>query len=251
MRLHEVGDNETSADLSYLAADWHLRLSPAQLAAYIRYLFIAVKENAYEPDAPAHSRKRFKWDGGTDAYGVKHKRVWGRIASAIRQCEAVPGLWVAAHFAPTFYSVRAAGNKSFVENRPELLCSDVSLDAYQKYLELFSTLTNERCAAAEISVASQMELLQNVIKDYDDLVLYIVADKTNVNATPFFRHAFAAHLECARGVLRYLAPAALDYDMNQPLYDEMTAKPLNSWWVSDNLKIVTAKNRRQWSFVYE
>jgi hypothetical protein len=251
MRLHAVGDNATSVDPIYGTPDWHLRLSPQQLAAYVRYLFIALKENAYDVDSPAHNRKRFKWDGGTDAYGVKHKRVWNRIASAIRHADAVPGTWVAAHFAPTFYSVRAASNKSSVDNRPELLCSDVSIDAYQKYLEVFAFLTNERCAAAEISVGSQLRMLQDVIKNQDDRVFYIVADKTNVNATPFFRHAFSALLECPRGVARYLAPAALEYDMNQQLYDAMTAKPDNVWWVSEELKHTVAHNRRHWSSVYE
>lgn len=251
MKLHEVGGKETSVNPAYLEHDWYRQLSTTQLAAYIRYLFIALKENAYDPDSPAHKRRRSKWDGGTDDFGVKHKRVWSRIAAALKQCDASPGIWVAAHFAPTFYSVRAANNKSFVENRPELLCSDVSLDAYQKHIESFDTLATERCTAAEISVSSQMALLQHVIKDYDDLVFYIVCDKTNVNATPFFRHAFAADLNCSRGVARYIAPAALEYDINQPLYDALTPLPLNSWWVSDELKNTVAHNRRQWSFVYE
>ena len=246
MKLQGVGATRAQND-QYLDHDWHLKLTPRQLEAYIRYLFIALKENAYDFDSPLQIRPRSKWDGGTDNFGVKHKRVWNRVAAVIRQVDAVPGTWVAAHFAPTFHAVRAADNKGLIDNRPELLCSGISSEAYENYSEKFSCLTTERCAAAEISVATQIQLLQKVITNPDDLILYIIADKTNVNATPFFRHAFAAEYGCDRGVAKYIAQAAVDYDINQQLYDKLTVQPENSWWVSDELKTTVAQNRKYWS----
>jgi len=246
MRLQEVGVTE-KRDGQYLDHDWYHRLTARQLEAYIRYLFIALKENAYDLDSPAQVQTRIQWDGGTDNFGTKRKKVWNRIATAIRRVDAIPGTWLAAHFSPAFHAVRVAENKGFIDNRPELLCSHESIEVYRQHIDNFDSITLERCAAAEFSVATQMNLLQSVIKNPDDLILYIVADKTNVNATPFFRHAFAAEAGCQRAVNRYITQAALEYDMNQQLYDALSARAENAWWISPQLKQVVESNRKYWS----
>jgi hypothetical protein len=247
MRPQGVGVAESS-DAHYLQYDWHRHLTPKQLEAYIRYLFIALKENAYDPDTPAHTTKKTKWDGGRDSFGTNCKNIWSEIARQVRAAEAVPGTWVAAHFSPTFHAVRIAENKGFVGERPELLCGKkLSIDIYHQYCDRFKDITNERCAAAEISIATHLKMLESVIKDSDDLILYVVADKTNVNATPFFRHAFAAFANCQRAVKKYIVQAAVEYDMNQEMYDELATHHDNTWWLSDELKDVVARNRKQWS----
>lgn len=247
MKPQGVGVIESPIDEKYLAYDWYTSLTATQLEAYVRYLFIALRENAYDVDAPAQTKYRLNWDGGENNYGHKHKRIWSKIVSEIRKYKAVPGAWVAAHFSPSFHAVRIAESKGYVDNRPELLCSPLSPDVYRKHLSTFDQITIERCVAAEVSVATEMSLLESVIKDRDDLILYVVADKTNVNATPFFRHAFAAYYDCVRGVERYIAQAAVEYDMNQQLYDDLAAKQGDDWWISPALKKVVADNRMYWS----
>jgi len=246
MRPQGVGAAEKH-DAQYLQYDWHRQLTPKQLKAYIRYLFIALKENAYDPDTEPH-RKHLKADGGKDSFGTKSKDIWTEIARQIRGADAVPGTWVAAHFSPAFHAVRIAENKGFVGERPELLCANsLSIDIYNQHCDRFKDITIERCAAAEISVATQLKMLESVIKDPDDLILYVVADKTNVNATPFFRHAFAAFANCQRAVKKYIVQAAVEYDMNQEMYDDLADHHDNTWWLSDELKEVVVRNRKQWS----
>jgi hypothetical protein len=246
MRLQEVG-GIASSDAKYLDHEWYRQLSSEQLDAYIRYLFIALKENAYDVDSPAQRMRRHNWDGGKDYFNTKRKKVWSQISATIRRYDAVPGTWVAAHLSPVFHAVRIAENKGFVDNRPELLHNPLSIDVYRQHIEVFDEITTERAAAAEFSVATQMNLLQTVIKDPDDLILYVSADKTNVNATPFFRHAFAAEAECERAVNKYIMQAAVEYDMNQKLYDALAEKPENAGWISPRLLATTAANRKYWS----
>lgn len=246
MRLQEVGA-PASRDNRYLDYEWYRQLDQSQLEAYIRYLFIALNENAYDLDSPAHRNKRVKWDGGDNNYGHRHKRIWNKIAAVVKRYDAPPGTWMAAHFSPAFHAIRVAENKGFISNRPELLYSATSYDTYRHHVENFNTITIERCAAAEFSVAVQMELLRPVIKNDDDLILYIVADKTNVNATPFFRHAFAAAAGCDRAVNKYITQAAVEYDMNQQLYDALALAPENAWWISQKLKETVINSRKYWS----
>lgn len=247
MRLQEAGAIPQNNE-RYLAHDWHKRLTPRQLEAYIRYVFIALKTHAYDLDSAEHKTTKLRWDGGKDYHGNNYKRVWNRIADRInRHDSAFPGIWIAAHFSPTFHAVRVAENKGFIDNRPELLVSDLSFDIYCRYVDTFSALATQRCMAAEMSVATQLKMLENVIADPDDRVFYIVADKTNVNATPFFRHAFAAVSGCARGVTKYQMAAAIEYDINQSLYDDLITRPENDWWVCDDLRNVVAQHRKYWS----
>lgn len=244
MKPHGVGGIESPIYDKYLSYDWYKALNRDQLEAYIRYLFIALSEHAYDVDARAQKSKRVHWDGGVNNYGCKQKCVWAKIADAIRANDAVPGTWIAAHFSPSFHAVRIAENKGYVSTRPELICSP---DVYSYYLTTFDSMVTEQCRSAEFSMSAQITLLQKVIQDPDDLMLYIVADKTHFNATPFFRHAFAAHYGCDRGVSRYIVQAAIEYDMNQQLYDDLALRPENEWWISDNLKKVVSENRKYWS----
>lgn len=246
MRLQEVGGRSLS-DEKYLLHAWHRSLNPAQLEAYIRYLFIALKTKNYDYTSSEHTTIRRKWDGGINNFGTRFKRVWNKIAKGIQHCNAHPGMWVAAHFSPAFHAVRVAENKGFIDNRPELLVNKLSPDVYEKYLASFDELTLSRCRSAEVSVATQLTLLDSVIKDEDDRVFYIVADGTNVNATPFFRHAFAALADCRRGISRYILPAVIEYDMNQPLYDALVSRQENSWWVSDEMRQLLISHREYWS----
>lgn len=248
MRLQEAGVIPQT-DARYLSYDWHKNLTSRQLEAYVRYLFISLKTHVYDPSAPEHTNRRLRWDGGRDGFGSNYKSVWNKIVQKLlkQHPQALPGIWVAAHFSPTFHAVRVAENKGFIDSRPELLAGPLSAEIYTKYVESFGTLTLQRCVAAEISVATQLKLLEHVIPDPDDRVFYVIADKTNVNATPFFRHAFAAASGCSRGVERYRLEALIEYDVNQTLYDELAAEPENDWWLCDDLKAAVARHRKQWS----
>jgi hypothetical protein len=247
MRQHEAGAIVTRANDAYLAHDWYRALTPSQLEAYIRYVFIALKENAYDVDSRAQKNRRINWDGGENNYGHKHKGIWQKVAKAIKDHGVAPGLWLAAHFSPTFHAVRIADNKGFVDSRPELLCSHLSPEVYQRYTDTFEEITLERCIAAEYSAGTQLHLLAGVIEDYDDRSFYVLSDKTNVNATPFFRHALAVEADCQRAIAKYITAAALDYDLNQQLYDPLILLPKNANWVSAQLREVVAENRKYWS----
>ena len=246
MRLQEVGGVATR-DGKYLRHDWYRYLTPEQLAAYVRYVYIALKDQVFDWDTPNHTIKRKSWDGGKNGYNQNQKNIWPDIVTAINRNNATPGIWVAAHLSPSFHAVRVAQNKGYIDGRPMLLKSELSAEVYRQYVDNFESAITRKCAAAEISVGSQLKIAERVVPDPDDLMLLVLCDTTNVNATPFFRHAFAAQAECARAVSRYQLPAAIEYEINQYLYDPLLELPENSWWVSDELKKVVVDVRKHWS----
>ena len=69
MMLKEVGATSLIGKVNnaLLAPDWYQQLNERQLAAYVRYQYIRLKEGVIDWNAPAHTRKRMKWDGGKDA----------------------------------------------------------------------------------------------------------------------------------------------------------------------------------------
>lgn len=248
MKLQKAGEIPAD-DSCFLETDWYKRLNKSQLEAYVRYLFVAHKTKAYSPEAIEHRQKKLKWDGGCDSYGTRYKRLWSKIVDFMASVDADPGIWVAAHFSPVFHAVRVAENKCLIDNRPELLQTNLSYDIYERYTEVFSHIVSAQCSSAEISVATQLKTLDSIITDPDDRVFYIVSDRTNVNAPPFFRHALAALFDCARGVKKYQAPAVVEYSTNQRLYDELLREPENDWWVTAAQKQNAIKFRKYWSRV--
>ena len=84
MRPQEVGGIATQSNDAYLAHDWYVSLTPSQLEAYVRYLYIALQEHAYDPDSKTQRNRRINWDGGQNNFGHKHKGIWQKIAKAIQ-----------------------------------------------------------------------------------------------------------------------------------------------------------------------
>lgn len=248
MRLQEVGDRSRPEQI-YLAEDWHTALTDKQLEAYLRYLFIYSNEGVINWEDAAHTNRRAWWDGGLDKMsGTRHQNIWGKIAQAVKTVGAHPGLWVAAHFSPSVYAVRTAQGKGLISGRPELMRSDESRKIYYHYLEHFVGYFSRRYAAAEASFTTRYAIMEPLDLPHDDKILSIVCDGSHVNAPPFLRHAFAHNLNCERGARKFLWPAALEYEMRQPLYDKyIEDNPELSWIVPDHLLKHVAGIRKHWS----
>lgn len=225
-----------------LAPSWHVRLSPEQLAAYVRYQFIRLYENEHDWDAPAHNRKRSHWDGGKDSYGVKHTSVWRRIAHMIRQNDAHPGMWVHAHFSPIGTLKSGVQTTGLPEMRPTRLCSGNSIGIYKEYCEQLPSILAHDFEIAGMTLAKRFRGTQDLKLSHDDQVFYVVCDELYVSASPFFRHAFSAQLNCDRGVERYLWHAALDYESRQPAYNAA----VEPWCVTELLKRATIDIKNHW-----
>lgn len=246
MRLQEVGGLAETDDV-VLDAYWFRHLTTKQLTAYVRYLFIYLQEGAADWDTPAQSKPRPHWDGGKTPDGVNHKSIWDKIVRGIRQLDAHPGLWVAAHFSPSVYAVRIAQGKSVIEGRPELLCSSISPDVYENHSAYFSDVFAQRFAAAQASITTRFNITRSLGLPPDDHFLLVICDKTHVNASPFIRHGFASESNCQRAVNKYLPFAALDYEIKQPLYDRfIEANPEYGWLVPNHLKQAVADLRHHW-----
>jgi hypothetical protein len=225
-----------------LAPDWHTRLSPKQLAAYIRYQFIRLHENEHDWDAPAHNRRRTHWDGGKDSYGVNHTPVWTRIANLIRDNHADPGLWVQAHFSPIAVLKAGVQHSGMPEIRPTRLCAGQSLGIYNEYCEQLPAILSQNFEIAGGTLAKQIKATDTFRMEPEDQIFYCICDESTVSASPFFRHAFAAQLDCWRGVERYLWLAALDYEAQQRLYDAA----VEPWCVTELLQESVKDIRRHW-----
>lgn len=225
-----------------LAHDWHLRLSPDTLAAYIRYQFIRLYENVHDWEAPAHNRKRTQWDGGKDQFGVKHTSTWIKAARLVRDNKADPGLWVAAHFSAIGLMRSGAQTTGLPEMRPTRLCSGQSIEIYKDYCEQLPSILRTNFEIAGSTLAKRIRATESFNLSPDDQVFYCVCDGSVVSASPFFRHAFAAQLNCDRGVEEYLWLAALDYEAQQKIYD-IAVEP---WCITDALKFAVLEIRQHW-----
>lgn len=248
MRLQGVGGRKNvNDDAIYLAPDWHRDLTEEQLAAYVRYLFIYFREGTIDWDAKAHSDPRPNWDGGRDSFGTKHKSVWRKIVSAIRANDAVPGLWVAAHFSSALHAVRVATGKNIINGKPEILSSDISSRVYREYIENFDEQLQQQYDSAEASISTRYTITEAFNLPEDDHVLIVLSDTSHVNAPPFLRHAFADELNCQRVVNKFIWQAAIEYDTKQPLYDKFIENNSHfDWFVSSNLKKFVVRIRRHW-----
>ena len=246
MMLQEVGG--PSSDNSLLQDDWYARLTAAQLGQYVRYLFIYKKEGAADWSAPIHTKRRPVWDGGKDRYGVSFKSVWLKIVRAIQQSNAHPGIWVAAHFSAAVQATRQVQHRSAVNHRPEILAAATAPDVYNEYIYSFDEMFLQQYESADVSIRTRLKLTTAFDLPADDQFLMVICDTSHVNAPPFLRYAFAARERCTRAMRRFLLPAALDYEMHQPLYDAIVAQyPDLAWLVSDGLLKNIVHIRKHWS----
>lgn len=246
MRLKEVG---ALVDNSLLFSDWYKRLNFEQLVAYVRYQFLATHFRVADPEARAHKICYKKWDGGVDISGVKNKCIWSAIAKEIVKTNAVPGLWVRAHFSPAFLSVRNEESKGMSTVRPEMLKSALSYRVYLEYLETASHYVKQAYEAAQASIVTRYANTEVYNLSPDDHYFYVLCDEAYVNAGPFFRHAFASLENCARAEERYLFLAAAEYDAQQVIYDQVIDESAGSfsWWLSPQLQQEIIRIRQDWS----
>lgn len=246
MRLKEVG---ALVDNSLLFSDWYSRLSFEQLTAYVRYQFLSAHFRVADPEARAHKIRYKKWDGGVDISGVKNKCIWSAIAKEIVKHDAVPGLWVRAHFSPAFLSIRSEENKGMSTVRPEMLKSALSARIYLEYLNAAAGQVKRAYDAAEASIVTRYTNTEVYQLPPDDHYFYVLCDESYVNAGPFFRHAFASLENCERAEDRYLFLAATEYDAQQVIYDQVIDESGGalSWWVSPRLQQELIRIRQEWS----
>jgi hypothetical protein len=229
-----------------LAHDWYTQLNTEQLAAYMRYQFIYLNEAAVDWDARAHTVKRPAWDGGKDNFGVRHSSVWAKAARAIGAVGANPGMWVYAHFSPAAEITLAGGLDKMPTMRPAMLYSGASQKIYTLYCAEATRTIAHKATVAGHTINSRYKST-NVFKfSKADQTLYVLCDESYVSAPPFFRHAWAAAANCDSAIERYLWRAALDYEANQPLYDQVIKDEDTAWWVTDELRAAVRLIRDHW-----
>lgn len=227
---------------SELAPNWYEKLDPEQLAAYLRYQFVRHYERENDWDAPIHNRHRPQWDGGRDSYGVNHTAVWKRIAKAVQDRKADPGLWVCAHFSGVSYVKQVAQTHSVPDMRPNRLCAATSPGIYVDYLAHLPDIISRGFEVAGQTIANRIRGTSALKLSEDDQLFYVLCDEAYVSASPFFRHAFAAQLGCERAVERYLWPAALDYEAQQRVYDQA----VEPWCITPRLRAEVISIRNHW-----
>lgn len=246
MRLKEVG---AIVDSSLLLSDWYQCLTAEQLAAYVRYQFLYAQYRVADPDAKTHKRAYPDWDGGENQWGVKNKCIWNAIAKRIKAANAIPGLWVRAHFSPAFLAVRNAEHRGLASIRPDMLQSKISEQVYAEYLKTAPELLKNEYEVAKASIVARYRNTQSYQLPPDDHYFYVLCDEAYVNAGPFFRHAFAALERCTRAENRYLFRAATEYDVRQVVYDQVIDESAGefSWWLSPGLQQELIRIRQEWS----
>lgn len=247
MTLNAVG--ETTADLGLLSPDWYTRLSPDQLAAYIRYQYIWQRENAVDWDSRAQKHRRPAWDGGKDLYGVRRTSTWGEIAKRVLEAGADPGLWVHAHFSPVAdMRLSPAAAAVIPEIKPSTLHSRVSPQIYVKYIEHLPDMIWRQYELAGKTIENRFKTSASIGLSPEDQQLYVLCDESYVTASPFFRHAFAASARCDEAIEQYLWLAALDYEVHQRAYDQVLAARMQgeTWWITEELKAAVKEIRQHW-----
>ena len=242
----EISSPTTETNNSSLVGDWYTQLSPAQLAAYVRFQFIYLNERIADWDATAHTKRRPHWDGGKDSYGVKRSSTWVKAARAIVAANAHPGVWVYAHFRTALRPLDM--HTRVPEPRPSMLYSATSADIYEKYRTTTADTIQKQYVLAAETLNMRFASTAAYGLNKDDQALYVLCDESYVTATPFFRHAFAALANCDRAIERYLWFAALEYDALQPLYARaMLKNPKLAWWTANDLPAAVCAIRQHWS----
>jgi len=237
----------TLNDVELLSPDWYLRLTPRQLAAYVRYQYVRYSAGIVDWEAAAHIRRRANWDGGVNAYGVRHSNVWEQVVKEIKRRKADPGMWVAAHFMPGADFKDAIGAHSVAEVRPRSLVSSRSPTLYANYCNMLPDVFESEFFIARNNVALRYRAVSALPISDADRDLMVICDEEYVNASPFFRHAFAARANCLEGVERFVWLAALDYDVRQRYYSAAIKNNLiESWVVTDCLRYATREIRSHW-----
>lgn len=252
MTLKEVGGIYQTANFknALLSPDWHLELSNVQAAAYVRYQYIRLNEHVIDFDAPAHTQIRRKWDGGKDNAGVSHKSVWPKAVDAIRKNGAHPGAWVASRFSGVAAAVTARPGGSVPPTRPPSLYDYNALIIYDEYCKRFNETFKAYLNVATGVIATRLKEMAVYNLSADDRNFYVLCDEAYVTASPFLRHCLASAVNCPRAALKYLEPAAIDYEAQQALYDAAIAKADLANFVSDRLKTKVVDIRKHWMTYY-
>jgi hypothetical protein len=232
-----------------LTPDWHTTLTDKQVTAYMRHAYIWRQTGALSKTSPEQARKHPRWDGGTDAYGVKFTAVWPRITRMVRAVGADPGIWVAAHFSPCGYSKFINTKNSFdlPDIAPTFLCSSASEQIYTEYCSEFPRILVDAYNAAGRAISLRMRSLQKLNISEEDRYLCVLADESNVSASPFIRQGFANFMNVPDIVERYLRPAAFDFEAKQRLYETVIPRAMPAWLVSDKLMKLVGVIRKHWS----
>ncbi len=236
----------TAPEQALLAHDWYKLLTPIQMTAYVRYQYIYLKDNALDWDSPTHARRRPTWDGGKDNYGVRRTSVWGEIAKRIEMFDAVPGMWVHAHFSPAAEVRLNPVTSGLPDIRPSFLHSAASPAIYSRHCKIMPEIIVDQFELAGRTIHARMVTTNPLRLSKEDQNLYVLCDENYVSATPFFRHAFAAAAECYDAVETYLWQAALEYEVHQISYDSVVASNGEQWWLTDNLKAAVIEIRKHW-----
>lgn len=226
-----------------LDPNWHECLNDQQIAQYVRYHYIRLRDGAINWESDAHMRSRKKWDGGKDAYGVKYSAVWPKVVKAIRAAHAHPGVWVCAHFAPWAAKRLSLAASKAPDLRPSSLARAASYDIYHEYCENISAHIANEFEMAGVTMARRYKVIGDFGLSDSDKALYIVCDESYVTATPFFRHAFAAKFGAQKGIEKYLWFAATDYEPKQQFYDAVVA----DWCVTPQLNEAVLEIRKHWT----
>lgn len=258
MMLKEVGATSLIGKVNnaLLAPDWYQQLNERQLAAYVRYQYIRLKEGVIDWNAPAHTGKRLKWDGGKDQFGAKHKPVWPRAcatisgymrANASNSFACSPGAWVTARFSDVAESIVSEGyKKPAPPTRPTSLYDVNAINIFEKYAERFSSVfVSAVRVTAQLLDTRLLEMRAHPVSD-DARHFYVLCDHGYISATPFLRYGFSVVLQCKRAMLRYEWPAALDYEAQQGLYDAALAESKTENFISPELRNFVLNIRQHW-----
>jgi hypothetical protein len=245
--LGEPAELTAGSNYDLLSEDWYQFLTPAQKIAYIRYQYISLNECVHDWDARAHVKRRPTWDGGKDNYGVKHTPVWGRILRAAETVHAHLGMWVHAHFSAAATEKIAHNNQRVTEMKPSMLYSANSPAVYRDYVAKMPEVIRNRFHVAAETMRLRFTTTAGYKLSRAKQNLFVICDESYVTATPFFRHAMAAKVNCESAVERYLWLAALNYESHQPAYDAVIEKsPEYRWWVENNIKSAVVAIRQHW-----
>ncbi|NBT75176.1 hypothetical protein EBZ80_15215 [bacterium] len=234
-------------DSEILSADWYQLLTPAQKIAYTRYQYIYLNDRVADWDAHAHVRRRLNWDGGKDNFGVKHTPIWGKIVRAAESAGADLGSWVYAHFSAVGTEKIATNNQRVTEMRPSMLYAANSPQIYREYMEKMPTLIEQRFHVAMETMNLRLATTAVYKMSKSTQEFYVLCDEGYVSASPFFRHAMAAKINCDKAVERYLWFAALEYEAQQRSYDAVMEKhPKYKWWVENEIRSAVVAIRQHW-----
>lgn len=176
----------------------------------VRDIYIAQRKEA--GDDGYGDREMARWDGGEDAYGVNHQRIWPRLVAHLANLGASPIEYIVAQFHKARRDRLPLPNQMF---------SDAAVERWRTYRQTVAGDLRRQLTWELDSVNGKVLTLQSGLKwQRERAVRYALLNTREVQATALLRYCLAIDFGMPDIAERYHEQALVEYTFQKQAFDE-------------------------------